>query len=378
MIDSTAALLPRTLAPDPVSPDLRTATGDASVSRILVVDDEDAILQALDRFLRKRGYEVQLCASGPAALALLQRESFVAMLCDIRMPEMSGLEVVPRALELDRDLAVLMLTGVNDAGAATSALSHGALDYLVKPIAFPDLQAAVERAVHRRQLEIGRRNAERHIREEVMLRTKELEKEKAALRALTVGTAETLINAMEAKDVYLRGHSRRVAEQAASVAEELGLDADLVEDIRLAGRLHDVGKIGIREDILNKPGALTDEEYAHVKEHVRIGMEILEPLRHIPDTLEFIHDHHEHFDGSGYPRGRHGTDISIGGRILTACDAFDAMTSRRAYREAFDEKHAIDHLQTHVGRLLDPQVFSALEKVVVRRRTLTFIDDLHA
>jgi putative nucleotidyltransferase with HDIG domain len=236
----------------------------------------------------------------------------------------------------------------------------------------------VERAVHRRQLGIDRRNVERHIREEVMLRTSELEREKAALHELTIGIAETLINAMEAKDVYLRGHSRRVAEQAASVAEELGLDADLVENVRLAGRLHDIGKIGIREDILNKPGALTAEEYAHVKEHVRVGMEILEPLRHIPIALEFIHDHHEHFDGSGYPRALAGERITIGGRILAACDAFDAMTSRRAFREAYDREQTIAYLEDEVGRLLDPAVFAALKKVVLRHKTLTFIDDLHA
>jgi putative nucleotidyltransferase with HDIG domain len=211
-----------------------------------------------------------------------------------------------------------------------------------------------------------------------MMRTLELEQEKAALHALTIGIAETLINAMEAKDVYLRGHSRRVAELAASVAEELELDADTVENVRLAGRLHDIGKIGIREDILNKPGALTAEEYAHVKEHVRIGMDILEPLRHIPVALEFIHDHHEHADGTGYPRGKHGADISIGGRILAACDAFDAMTSRRAFREAFDERQTIAYLEEEVGRLLDPAVFAALERVVLRRKALTFIDDLHA
>jgi putative two-component system response regulator len=378
MIDSTAAPLPPTLSPDTLSPARRPGVDTPGVARVLLVEDEAAIRQALARFLRERGYDVHECGSGPAALALLQHERFVVMLCDVRMPEMSGLDVVPRALELDRNLAVLMLTAVNEAGAATEALSRGALDYLVKPVAFADLQLAVERAVHRRQLEMDRRNVERHIREEVMVRTMELEREKAALHALTIGIAETLINAMEAKDVYLRGHSRRVAEQAASVAEEMGLDADLVENVRLAGRLHDIGKIGIREDILNKPGALTAEEYAHVQEHVRIGMEILQPLRHIPVALEFIHDHHEHYDGAGYPQGKSGTDISIGGRILAACDAFDAMTSRRAFREAYDEKSTIAYLEAEVGRLLDPTVFAALEKVVVRRKTLTFIDDLHA
>jgi putative nucleotidyltransferase with HDIG domain len=291
---------------------------------------------------------------------------------------MSGLEVVRRALELDPHLAVLTLMAVNEATAATEALARGALDCLVKPVALADLHLAIERVLRRRQLEIDRLDVERQLREQAVLRAMELEREKATLHGLTIGIAETLINAMEAKDVYLRGHSRRVAEQAASVADELGLDADLVEDVRLAGRLHDIGKIGIREDVLNKPGTLTAEEYAHVQEHVRIGMEILAPLRHIPMALEFIHDHHEHFDGGGYPRGRAGTEISIGGRILAACDAFDAMTSRRAFRDAFDEQATIGHLEADVGRLLDPTVFAALQRVVVRRKTLPFIDDLHA
>ena len=378
MIDISTSAAPSAPAPAPAAPVRRSSVSTTGLPRILLVDDESTIRLALARFLRERGYEVHECGSGPAALAVLEQERFVVMLCDVRMPEMSGLDVVPRALALDHDLAVLMLTAVNDAAAATEALSHGALDYLVKPVALSDLQGAVERAVHRRQLAIDRRNVERHIREEVMLRTIELEREKAALHSLTIGIAETLINAMEAKDVYLRGHSRRVAEQAASVAEELGLDADLVENVRLAGRLHDIGKIGIREDILNKPGALTAEEYAHVKEHVRIGMEILDPLRHIPIALEYIHDHHEHYDGSGYPRALAGEQITIGGRILAACDAFDAMTSRRAFREAYDRKQTIEFLEDEIGRLLDPVVFAALKTVVLRRKTLTFIDDLHA
>ena len=378
MIDSSTSSGSLLVAPSPLTTSPPPGVGTPGAARVLIVDDDARMRRALAHFLRELGYDVHQCESGPAALALLQHERFVVLLCEVRMPEMSGLDVVPRALELDRHLAVLMLTAVNEAGAATEALTHGAIDYLVKPIALTDVHLAVERAIHRRQLEIDRRNVERHIREEVMLRTMELEREQAALHGLTIGIAETLINAMEAKDVYLRGHSRRVGEQAASVAEEMGLDADLVENVRLAGRLHDIGKIGIREDILNKPDALTAEEYVHVQEHVRIGMTILAPLRHMPVTLEFIHDHHERFDGSGYPRGRAGSDISIGGRILAACDSFDAMTSRRAYREAFDEQTTICRLEAGVGRLLDPAVFAALQKVVVRRKTLPFIDDLHA
>ncbi|MDB4885909.1 MAG: two-component response regulator [Gemmatimonadetes bacterium] len=349
---------------------------DAEPTRILLLDDEESIRVAIARLLRSRGYEVVVVETPAAALAAVEMDRFAVMLCDVRMPGMSGLEVVPKALALDGDLAIVMLTAVNDAGTATDALGHGAMDYLVKPVELSDLQAAVERAARRRHLEMERRRVEEHIREEVAARTVELEQEQAALRELTVGVAEALINAMEAKDVYLRGHSRRVADQAASMAEELGLDEDAVENVRLAGRLHDVGKIGIREDVLNKPGTLTEEEFEHVKDHVRISMEILAPLKHIPVVLRYVHDHHEHFDGSGYPRGLRGEAISIGGRILAACDAFDALTSQRAFREAREPRETIDYLESSVGQLLDPRVFAALKKVVLRRRTLTFIEDV--
>ena len=352
--------------------------GETAARRVLVVDDEETIRLALGKFLRSRGYDVHTADSGMAALAQLEHQQFVLMLCDVRMPGMSGVEVVPRALAIDPDLAVMMLTAVNDAPTATGALASGAMDYLMKPIELADLQQAVERALHKRALLIERHRIEQLIREEVASRTEELEHEKQALKQLTVDIAETLINAMEAKDIYLRGHSQRVAEMGASIAEELGLDADTVEHVRLAGRLHDIGKIGIREAVLNKPSSLTEEEYEHVKDHVRIGMEILSPLKHIGITLGFVQDHHEHWDGGGYPRGIRGEAISIGGRILAAADAFDALTSKRAYREPMTPAATIDLLGNLVGRLLDPGVYAALRSVVERRKTLVFIDDVHS
>ncbi len=352
-------------------------TGDDGMKRILIVDDEETIRLALGKFLRTRGYEVITADSGPEALEQLGRNRCVLMLCDVRMPGMTGVELVPKALELDPDLAIMMLTAVNDAPTATEALSSGAYDYLMKPIELIDLQEAVERALHRRDLSIEQRKVERLIREEVALRTAELEREKSALRGLTVNIVETLINAMEAKDIYLRGHSQRVAALGASMADQLGLDADTVENVRLAGRIHDVGKIGIREEILNKPGKLTAEEFAHIKDHVRIGMEILAPLKHIGEALRFVHDHHEHHDGGGYPRGLKDDQISIGGKILAAADAFDALTSRRAYREPLTQEDTLKLLETHVGRLLDPRVFTALQAVVGRPQSLVFIDEIH-
>ena len=345
--------------------------------RLLVVDDEEAVRVPISRYLQSRGYEVHPAGSGAAALDLLGRLKFVGMVCDVRMPGMSGLETVPRALATDPALAVVMLTGVNDAPTATEALARGAADYLMKPVELPDLLHSVERALHKRDLSIEQRRVEALIREEVALRTSELEREKATLRSLTVSIAETLINAMEAKDVYLRGHSQRVAELGASMAQELGLSEDQVEAVRLAGRLHDVGKIGIRESILNKPGPLTPEEFAHVKDHVRIGMDILAPLRELGVALDYVHDHHEHWDGSGYPRGLKGAAISMGGRILAAADAFDALTSKRAYREPMAPEQVVEYLASDgVGTLLDPAVFDVLSAVVLGRKSLalTFLE----
>ena len=346
--------------------------------RLLVVDDEAALQTAVARFLRSRGYEVETAGSADAALEQLRRSRFALVLCDVRMPGPSGLDLLPQAVALDPDLAVIMVSGVNDAATATSAMQRGAGDYLVKPMELAVLVQAVERALRRRALAVERRRFEQLLREEVAVATRELERDRASLRSLTVSVAETLINAMEVKDVYLRGHSQRVASLSAEIAEEMGLDADTVEHVRLAGRLHDVGKIGIRESVLNKPGGLTPEEFEHVKGHVRIGMEILAPLQHLGVVLTYVQDHHERWNGTGYPRGLTGEAISIGGRILGAVDAFDAITSRRAYREPLDAQATVTYLEQHAGSTLDPAVFRALRAVVQRGQSvsLSFIDDL--
>lgn len=337
------------------------------MTRILIVDDEETIRLALRKFLRSRGYEVEIAGSGDQALEILDSSSFSLMLCDVRMPGMTGVQVVPQARSRDQDLAIIMLTAVNDAATATEVLSAGASDYLMKPVELADLQQAVDRALQKRTALMEKRRLDELIREEVALRTAELEREKESLRLMSVSIAETLINAMEAKDLYLRGHSQRVAELAGQLAEELGLDESVCEDLRVAGRLHDVGKIGIREAILNKPGTLTAEEFQHVKQHVRIGLEILEPLFHIRQPLKYIEHHHEHWDGAGYPLGLAGEAIPLGARILCAADTFDALTSQRAYRDPLEPMAAIQHLQVDVGKQFDPGVYDALVRVVTRR-----------
>ncbi len=351
------------------------AVGEPAVRRVLVADDEESIRNSIGKFLKARGYDVAVADSGAAALEALQHERFDAMLCDVRMPGMSGIEVVPLAIELRPDLAVLMLTAVNDAPTATEVLAHGAMDYLMKPVELDDLAKAVERALRKRDLEIQQRNVERMIREEVALRTEELHREQALLAEISISIVRALVNAQEAKDPFLRGHSQRVAAMGAAIASAMGLPDDVVEDLRLSGQLHDIGKIGIAESLLHKAGPLTEEEYAHVKEHVRIGMDILSPLTPLARALPAIQDHHERWDGSGYPRRLAGEQISLGGRILAAADAFDALTSRRAYREPMTPHETIELLASTAGAHLDPDVVAVLRRIVLGRTSLHFIDE---
>jgi response regulator RpfG family c-di-GMP phosphodiesterase len=317
---------------------------------------------------------VEAVPSGAAALAAIAPGRYALMLCDVRMPGLSGVDVVAQAHALDPELAVVMLSAVNDAATARAAFVAGAVDYLLKPVELAVLHQAVEQALHRRALERTRRQVERAIREEVAQATAQLERDRDALRGMSVEVAEALVLAMEAKDPFLRGASQRTADLSSSIAVELGLDEDATEAVRLAARLHDVGMIGIRESVLHKPGRLTEDEYAHVKDHVRIGLDILAPLRHLSETLRSVGDHHEHFDGRGYPRGLSGDEISVGGRILAACDAYEAITSRRSYQQPMEPQAAVDYLQSRVGSLLDPAVYAALRTAVGRGRALTFLE----
>lgn len=195
------------------------------------------------------------------------------------------------------------------------------------------------------------------------------------IETVSTRVAQALINAMEAKSPYLRGHSHRVAAVAATIAAEMDLPEEFIEQVRLAGHLHDVGKIGVREHVLDKPGALTVEEFAHVKEHVSIGLNILAPLPHLGPVLQFVAHHHERTDGSGYPAGLSGENVSLGGRIIGAADALDALTSPRAYRQAMSVRDALESLASNGARGICPTVLPALERLVTSGQILVFLND---
>ena len=343
--------------------------------KMLVVDDDDALRNALVRFLSNQGHSVSSASTGQQALDLVGEDGFDLMLLDIRMPGMSGIDVVPEALHQDPDLAILMLSALSDATSAAICMQRGAIDYLTKPIELNDLSKAIDRALRRRDTVMQGREISAWLKEEVQRRTQEIEREREKQQKLTVATLEALVNALEAKHPWLSGHSARVAAFAATVAHHMELSDDEIENVRMAGRLHDLGKIGIRESVLNKQGKLSDDEYEHVKQHVLIGSQILAPLEHLGEIVSFIRSHHEHWDGTGYPDGLEGDDIPIGARIICAAEIYDALTTSRPYQQKSTPDQAVERIKSRSGNVLDPSVVDAVTVSVEARRTLVFIEE---
>jgi len=342
---------------------------------LVVVDDEEAIRSSVRKYLVREGYEVATAATGDEALGLLQRRKVSGMLLDVNLPGLSGIDLVPRVLELEPNLALIMLTAVNDATSAALCMQRGALDYLIKPIDLPVLGRAIQNALRRRDTMLEGQQINQWLKEEVALRVAERRLEQAAQERISVATLEALVNALEAKDPHLRGHSARVADLSASVAAQMGCSDEVVEAIRTGGRLHDIGKIGIREEILNKQGPLTDAEFEHVKQHVLVGSQILAPLVHLKDVITFVRSHHERWDGAGYPDRLAGEAIPLGARIIGAVEIYDALTTSRPYQEKMPPEIAVERMRDLIGNMLDPAVHEALASVIGHRQALVFLDD---
>ncbi len=342
---------------------------------LLVVDDEEPIRNALRRVLVQQGYEVATAASGEEALAILQRQRITGMLLDVNMPGISGVDLVPQIMELEPTIALLMLTAVNDATSAALCMQRGAYDYLIKPIDLGHLSRAIHHALQRRHTQLEGQQINQWLKEEVAARVAERRLEQANQERMSVATLEALVNALEAKDPYLRGHSARVADLSAMVAAQMGQTDEQIEAVRTGGRLHDIGKIGIREEVLHKQGPLTETEYDHVKQHVTVGSQILAPLVHLKDVIGYVRSHHERWDGKGYPDRLAGEQIPIGARIIGAAEIYDALTTARPYQEKMSAEVAVERMRDLVGTVIDPAVHAALEAAVSRRQALVFLDD---
>ncbi|MGA2384372.1 MAG: HD domain-containing phosphohydrolase [Gemmatimonadales bacterium] len=339
-------------------------TSPAPKTRILVVDDEPSVRGVLAAYLERLGHEVEQAKHGEEALRLMGVHRFAAMLCDIRMPVMTGTELLPKALAADPDLAIIMLTGVGEPAAAISCLKLGAADYLIKPVDLEELQHSLQRALRRRQLEIERRELEQWLAREVAVRTAELEEQSRALARLSVTVLGVLVDALEAKDPLLLGHSQRVSDLSARIAVHLGLHGDDVEAVRVAGHLHDIGKLALREPGLAL-AAPAGQEIGTSPGESDLAAQLLEPLVLLKGVAEIVRYQHERFDGKGVPEGRRGEEIPLGARIVAVASVYDELAVGSAEGAAIAPAAAIANLRGLVGLKLDPAVFVALEQEVV-------------
>ena len=275
------------------------------------------------------------------------------VISDIHMPEMDGVAFLREALRRYPDMAVIMLTGVSEVSTAVECLKLGALDYLSKPVHLEEVRARVDKALEKRQLVLTNRFYQKNLEG----RVKELDRRN---KESLINGVQTLVHALEAKDSYTSGHSSRVSRYAVKTAVLMGYTGELLEQIRLGGELHDIGKIGTREAVLNKPGPLTPDEFEHVKGHTTLGERILAPfLGESPMVLRIVRSHHERMDGGGFPDGASGQAIPAEARIVAVVDAFDAMTTNRAYRPSRTPPDAVGELRRCAGTHFDGEIVAA-------------------
>ena len=315
------------------------------ISQIIVVDDDTIILKRAWHILTEAGFQVIGIKSGKALLEYIKdNQAPDLILMDISMPEMDGFETVKAFKKSGsswRDTPVIFLTGSEDDETETMGLSLGAMDFIRKPFVANVLVLRVKHAVELTRLQ---RNLESMVEE----KTRENEN-------LFLHVVESLADAIDAKDNYTKGHSGRVAAYSKEIAKRYGYDDKSQEKIFMMGLLHDVGKIGVPDEVINKPGRLTDEEFAKIKKHPGIGGKILGNIKEMPELAAGAKWHHERYDGKGYPEGLKGDDIPEEARIIAVADALDAMTSNRSYRDAIPLEIVKGEIEKGRGSQFDPK-----------------------
>jgi response regulator RpfG family c-di-GMP phosphodiesterase len=320
--------------------------------KILIVDDEEVIRKLLHQKLTGEGYHCEEACNAGQAVAKLLNDSFELVILDISMPGKSGVELLPEIRLRYPDIAVIMATAINDTNIAIQCMKQGAYDYFTKPFSLDEVILSVARTLEKRRLELENRDYQQHLEQRV-------EAQARRIRASFLSAVTALAYALEVKDRYTSGHSQRVAEISVTMGKALSMPQKSIEKVRLAGLIHDIGKIGIRESVLNKPSRLTEEEFQHVKCHPEIGEHILNPIVDDEEILMIVRHHHERYDGNGYPDRLSSEQIPLGARILAVADSYDAMTSERPYRKAMSTEMACAEVERCTGTQFDPEAAEA-------------------
>ncbi len=330
--------------------------------RLLIVDDEAEVRGVLHDLL-SFSYECGEASSAEDALAQLRASEYQLVISDITMSGMSGLEMIPHVKVISPDTVIVMISGMQTIESAINALRLGAFDYLMKPFDLRQAEAAVERALEHHELIVAKRRYENHLEELVNQRTAELDDALGSLENAYRSTLKALTAALETRDAETHGHSERVVTFSLRLGREYGLSSAEMKSLEFGSLLHDIGKIGVPDAILRKPAKLTDEEWVRMREHPLHGQQILRGIKFLEGAARVVAQHHEKWDGSGYPLGLKGEEIDICARIFSVADAFDAITSDRVYRQGRSYEAAAAELDEWVDRQFDPKVVEAFHRV---------------
>jgi len=331
---------------------------DSVTLRVLIVDDEISVRKVMAAVLAQLGFPCETAASGEEALRVLETQRIDAVISDLQMPGMSGMELLAKVRQSYPQQVFLMVTGVDDIRVGVQAMRQGADDYLVKPLQVDAniVLASLTRAFHVKRLEQEVEKYRHHLEEIVAEQTQQLREALRQTERSYDHTLEVLGAAIDLRDGPTAGHSRRVFLYSIEIAKGMGGLEDQMRNIAMGAWLHDIGKLAIPDAILLKPASLTDEEREIMQRHVQIGYDLVKGIPFLADAAEIIFAHHERCDGSGYPRGLATQEIPIGARIFAVADTFDAMTSDRPYRRALPFEASREVIVRGAGRQYDSQV----------------------
>ena len=316
------------------------------MAKILLVEDDETIVRTLKDFLHTEGFAVENTDGQKKALELLEGSEYDLVLLDVSLNEGNGFSLCS-AIKKERQLPVIFLTADDDKAMEVKSFKEGAQDFIAKPFVPEIMIQRVRRVIQLDKLQ-------KNLQDEVDKQTRKAEEKKKQFQRLSIQVMQSLAGAIDAKDRYTKGHSQRVAMYSREIAGRYGYDEEKQEDIYFAGMLHDIGKIGIPNEIINKTGKLTDEEYEIIKTHPSIGGDILSNISEIPNIAIGARWHHERYDGKGYPDGLKGKDIPELARIIGVADAYDAMTSKRSYRDVLSQEIVRLEIEKGKGTQFDP------------------------
>ena len=324
--------------------------------KILIVDDEQSIRNLLKQILEREGYDCELAENAEKAVILLSVKKFDLIISDVQMPGKSGIELLEEIKTLHPHLATLLISGHTDNQTAKSAILKGAIDFLVKPFQKNQVLISVANALRRRALDLQSQFEVQNLESIINDQTQDLLDANDRLNRILTNTVKAMSLALESRDPYTAGHQQRVASISAAIAQKMGFNDERIEYLKMAGMIHDIGKISVPAEILCKPTRLSKAEFEIIKEHPLTGYRILKEIDFPYPLAKMVYQHHERIDGSGYPQGLAGDQILMESKILAVTDVVEAMASHRPYRSALGIDVALDEIVKNKGRSFDPEV----------------------